>query len=191
MKSRSCLWQNCKRQQFLQACAPWPFQDTGERPSGFCKIACMPMLLAFLLCFLAFFLRALHKLPVLPPDCTSSSETLWIKKDSQPGRYLVTNSTRAYLSCEPCRLAFSWEWQSQTGLSSSWQKKTGLRNPKGLCELSQACPSLMETERIRAARSGWGQVPHCFLWVTSGHVLPVTPPPRPVLNLWAAWPFHV
>lgn len=56
MKSRFCLQQNCKRQQLFQPCAPWPFQDTVKHSSLFCKVACVGLLLAFFLLFLAFFL---------------------------------------------------------------------------------------------------------------------------------------
>ena len=63
-----------------------------------------------------------------------------MNKERQPGlQDPVTNSIRAYLSRESCRLAFSLEWQSLTGLSSSRQKNMDLRNLKGLYEVGQDC----------------------------------------------------
>ena len=63
-----------------------------------------------------------------------------MNKERQPGlQDPVTDSIRAYLSQESCRLAFSLEWQSLAGLSSSRQKKMGLRNLKGLYEVGQDC----------------------------------------------------
>lgn len=100
----------------LSLSAPWPFQDTAEHSSHFCKVTPVEMLLAF---FLFFWLSSSKNYtiscPPLPSSphpnppavyCTSSSEKLWIKKDSWYLRILLLIQYAHTFPLSPAELHF-------------------------------------------------------------------------------------